>query len=327
MIGIVIPYFQRKSGLLNRALRSIAAQEGAHQLRVYVVDDASPVPAEGELAGLDESFAKKIVILRQPNGGPGTARNLALDQMADDVGFVAFLDSDDAWGENHLNNVSAAFAAGADFYLADHQREEDSQTRFAQCGYRPEGAPIAGTGDAVRWCDARTMSREIILRSPVGTSTVAIRRSKIGKVRFPTWLRTAGEDSIFWLELLRGDMRVAAGTICEVRYGRGVSIFNHRSWGTPAALRTTLDEMQMQIHLRRYFPLDREMVVQSEAQSHRLDLAFCANLIACARRRQWAAAGLAWAYIRQRPEVLLKLPAAALGALWRQTERNSPSPR
>jgi len=321
VIGVVIPYFQRKPGLLNRALRSIAAQEGEHRLRVYVVDDASPVPAEGELAGLDESFAEKIVILRQPNGGPGTARNLALDKMTDDIGFVAFLDSDDAWGKNHLHNVTAAFAAGADFYLADHQREEDSQTRFAQCGYWPKGAAVVGTGDAVLWCDARTMFREILQRSPVGTSTVAIRRSKIGQLRFPTWLRSAGEDSIFWLELLRGDMRVAAGMTSEVSYGRGVSIFNHRGWGNAAAVRTTFDEMQMQIHLRRNFPLDREMLAQSNAQSRRLDLAFCANLIACVRRLQWSAAGLAWAYIRQRPEVLLRLPGAALGVLWRQAER------
>ena len=47
MIGVVIPYFQRMPGLLNRALRSVAAQEGQHPLQVYVVDDTSPVPAEG----------------------------------------------------------------------------------------------------------------------------------------------------------------------------------------------------------------------------------------------------------------------------------------
>ena len=46
MIGIVIPYYQKLPGLLNRALRSVAAQEGQHQLRVYVVDDGSPIPAE-----------------------------------------------------------------------------------------------------------------------------------------------------------------------------------------------------------------------------------------------------------------------------------------
>src|SRR5690606_19333191 len=119
----------RTPGLLNRALRSIATQKGAHSFHVYVVDDSSPVPADGELAGLGEDFTRNIAILRQPNGGPGAARNLALDKMADDTAFVAFLDSDDAWTSNHLNNAAAAFAAGADFYFADYQREEDAQSR------------------------------------------------------------------------------------------------------------------------------------------------------------------------------------------------------
>jgi succinoglycan biosynthesis protein ExoW len=324
MIGIVIPYYQKLPGLLNRALRSVAAQEGLHQLRVHVVDDASPVPAEGELAGLDETFAQKIVILRQPNAGPGVARNLALDKMQDDVEFVAFLDSDDIWGKDHLNNASAAFAAGADFYFSDHQREEDAQTRFAQCGYRPDGEPIAGTPSPVHWCQTHALFRAIVLRSPVGTSTVAIRRGKISATRFPTWLRSAGEDSLFWLELLNGGLKAACGTASEVAYGRGVSIFNHRSWGNAAALRTTLDEMMLQIYLRRHFPLDGEMIAQSRAQCRRLDLAFCENLIGCVRRMQWPAAKPAFAYMRRRPWALLRLPPAALRAMWQKLTPPAP---
>jgi succinoglycan biosynthesis protein ExoW len=324
MIGVVIPYYQKSTGLLNRALRSVAAQEGRHQLRVYVVDDASPIPAEGELIGLDETFKQNIVIFRQPNGGPGVARNLALDKMPNDIDFVAFLDSDDTWGEDHLNNARAAFAAGADFYFANHQREEDAQPRFAQCGYQPDGARIPDTQSPVYWCDGHALFRAVVLRSPVGTSTVAIRRSKVGGTRFPTWLRSAGEDSIFWLELLRGDMKAAGGTASEVAYGRGVSIFNHRSWGNAAAIRTTLDEVRLQIHLRQHFPLDREMIAQSEAQCRRLDLAFCANLVGCTRRLQWSAAGLIFAYIRHRPWVLLQLPPTAARVIWQKFRPTAP---
>lgn len=320
MIGVVIPFYQKLPGLLNRALRSVAAQQGQPDLRVYVVDDTSPILAETELAGLDADFARNIVVLRQANAGPGAARNLALDQMAEDIDMVAFLDSDDVWGPNHLDNARAAIAAGADFYFSDHQREEDSQTRFAQCSFRPDGAPVRGASDAVLWCGARAVFRAIVLRSPVGTSTVAIRRGTVAKVRFQTRLRSAGEDTIFWLELLCGDVKAAAGMVCEVRYGRGVSVFNHRGWGDAAAVRTTLDEMRMQIYLRRHFPLDHEMIAQSDAQCRRLDLTFCANLIACVWRLQWPAAKLVATYIRERPQALLKLPGVVLGALRRQSE-------
>lgn len=322
MIGVVIPYFQRTPGLLNRALRSVAAQEGQHSLHVYVVDDSSPVPADGELHGLDETFARSITILRQPNGGPGAARNLALDRMAADTDFVTFLDSDDAWSPDHLRNAMAAFAAGADFYFADYQREEDPQSRFAQCGFSPDGAPLAG-GTSV-WCDARALSRRIMLRSPIGTPTVAIRRGAIGATRFSTWLRSAGEDSIFWLELLRADIKVACSLTTEVAVGRGVSVFNHRSWGNADALRTTLDEMRAQLHLRRHFNLDRELVAQSQAQCRRLDRTFCANLLGCIRRGNWPPSHLVLAYLRHRPWTLLRLPAAAAGAVVRKMRPSAP---
>ncbi len=322
MIGIVIPYYQKLPGLLNRALRSIAAQEGQHQLRVYVVDDESPVPAETELAGLEEAFTQRIVILRQRNSGPGAARNLALDRMTDDIAVIAFLDSDDIWDKDHLDNASAALAAGADFYFSDYKDEEDEQTRFGQCGYRPQGPAIAGPN--LFWCDAHAVFRAIVQRSPIGTPTVVLRRSKVGGTRFVPWLRSAGEDSIFWLTLVSGDLRAACSVKSEVTCGRGVSIFNHRSWGDRRALATTLDEMRLQIYLRSHFPLEGDLVAQSRAQCRRLDLAFCANLIACGRRLQWSAAGPAWAYIRRRPWVLLRLPRAFLGAVRRRRDGNKP---
>ena len=137
-------------------------------------------------------------------------------------------------------------------------------------------------------------------------------------------MRSAGEDSIFWLTLLSGDLRAACSIKSEVTCGRGVSIFNHRSWGDRRALATTLDEMRLQVYLRSHFPLESDLLAQSRAQCRRLDLAFCANLIACGRRLQWSAAGPAWAYMRQRPWALLKLPGAFLGAVRRRRDGGKP---
>ena len=47
--GIVIPFFQRKSGLLARAVASVIAQEKAEAAAIIVVDDGSPRPARVEL--------------------------------------------------------------------------------------------------------------------------------------------------------------------------------------------------------------------------------------------------------------------------------------
>ncbi|MDB5448656.1 MAG: hypothetical protein JWQ97_3973, partial [Phenylobacterium sp.] len=265
----------------------------------------------------------RVVILRQANRGPGAARNLALDSLDADIDAVAFLDSDDAWTEGHLRRAEAALAAGADFYFADHKREDDPVGRFAQCAYRPEGAPIAA-GAQVCWSPASAVFRAILRRSPVGTSTVVIRRSAIGSRRFRTVYRAAGEDSIFWLEVLEQDVRAACGLTCDADYGRGVSVFNHRSWGDARSLATTLDEMRAQHHFRRRFRLDPDLAAESRAQCARLDVSFCANLLACARRRRWDAAGPALRYLGHRPWALAQMPRALRQALARPEAAAAP---
>lgn len=317
MIGVVIPYFQRTPGLLNRALRSVAAQTGAPHFRVYVVDDASPAPPDPELAGLPADFAQKVVLLRRRNGGPGAARNAALERMPAEIDAVAFLDSDDAWTPDHLQRAGLALAAGADFYFADHRREEDAESRFRQCGYLPDGDRLTAATKLFR-CDGTAVARAIVQRSPVGTSTVVIGRGAIASARFSTQFRSAGEDSIFWLEVLGHGARPACSLRCEAAYGRGVSIFNHRSWGDARSLRTTLDEMRAQHHLRRHFIRDANLHAQARAQCRALDHSFCANLIACARRRQWPAVAPALRYLAHRPWALLRMPAAAGHAIRRR---------
>jgi succinoglycan biosynthesis protein ExoW len=255
-----------------------------------------------------------VRVLAQPNAGPGAARNLALERMDPAHRAVAFLDSDDAWDPLHLQRAQAALDAGADFYFADHKREDDPEPRFALCGYRPDGEAIPAWPELF-WCAPREVFRAIVRRSPVGTSTVVIRRGAVGARRFETAYRAAGEDSIFWLETLEEGVRVAASRRCEAAYGRGVSVFNHRSWGDARSLRTTLDEMRAQHFLRARFQLEADLAAASRAQCARLDLSLCANLIACARRGRRDALGPVLDYLRLRPQALARLPAALVQAL------------
>lgn len=314
MIGVVIPYYQRKPGLLARALRSVAAQVGARADLVYVVDDGSPAPPGPEIADLPEAFRTRVIVLSKSNSGPGGARNLALDAMDPAIDAVAFLDSDDAWTPGHLRRASAALAAGADFYFADHKREDAALPRFAECGFAPDPQRVGDDPD-LRWCDPVAVFRAIVRRSPVGTSTVVIRRDMIGVRRFRTAYRAAGEDSIFWLEILCRDPQTACALTSDADYGVGVSVFNHRSWGDARALATTLDEMRAQEHFRRLFQLDPDLQEASYAQCARLDVSFCANLIACARRRRWDAVTPALRYLAHRPWALAQMPRALGHAL------------
>ncbi len=316
MIGVVIPYFQRAPGLLRRALDSVFAQEGSVPWRVYVVDDGSPAPARDELAGLPAAPPGLVTVLSQANAGPAAARNRALDEAGPDIDAFAFLDSDDAWRPAHLRNAATALADGADVYFADHKREDDAESRFTQCDYRPAAASAGRAAGGAYWCDREALFRAVVLASPIGTSTVVAKRAAIGPSRFPARLRAAGEDSLFWLDLLEGDVRAACGLDLEADYGRGVSIFNHRSWGDERSLRTTLDQMRAH-RLMGDRLAAREPALADECRRRLadLDVSYCANLLACLRRLRAGCIAPALAYAGERPGALARLPEVARRAL------------
>ena len=152
-VSIVIPYFQREPGILSKAIRSILNQKDAGFIEILVVDDESPVPPEGEIDAVrPESCIVRV--LRQPNAGPGAARNLALANVSANADYIAFLDSDDEWATHHLCNASAAMGDDADFYFSNYLEPDGTVDEFsrrgtlepahhADCG----GSPVAADRD------------------------------------------------------------------------------------------------------------------------------------------------------------------------------------
>jgi len=103
-ITIVIPFYQKQAGVLQRALKSISRQT-FQDFDIIVVDDQSPLSAESELQSLSSEERKRIRVIRQANAGPGGARNTGLNSVPAESRFVAFLDSDDEWAPEHLSNA------------------------------------------------------------------------------------------------------------------------------------------------------------------------------------------------------------------------------
>jgi len=56
-----------------------------------------------------------VILIRQANGGCGSARNAALDALPSDIEWIAFLDSDDRWKPLHISRALAALREGYDF--------------------------------------------------------------------------------------------------------------------------------------------------------------------------------------------------------------------
>jgi cellulose synthase/poly-beta-1,6-N-acetylglucosamine synthase-like glycosyltransferase len=89
LFSIVIPTFNRER-LIAATLESVLAQtEG--DFEVIVVDDGSTDGTEAALA----PWRDRLTFVRQPNQGPGPARNLGAARAKGE--YIAFLDSDDLW--------------------------------------------------------------------------------------------------------------------------------------------------------------------------------------------------------------------------------------
>jgi succinoglycan biosynthesis protein ExoW len=280
VISVVIPYYQREPGVLRRALESVAAQRDCpHRVQVIVVDDESPVAAEGEIAGISWPHGFSGMVVQQPNGGPGAARNRGLDSVAPGTRYVAFLDSDDEWSPRHLARALTALEAGYDFYFADHLQLGADSPAFTRAGrITPHQHPTIPDTEAELHAFRGDMFNQILTANVVGTPTVVYRYERFKEQRFRVELTTAGEDYLFWLELCRSGARTAFSAQTEAICGRGVNVFARSGWGTDGfALR-----LQSEIRFRRItvqlFALTQEQATLQRHAIKRLREAFVGDV-------------------------------------------------
>lgn len=232
-IGVVIPFYQRESGILPRALTSICNQRlpPGIQVDVIVVDDQSPVPAKGEIAAFSNDGRFRWNHILQTNAGPGAARNKGIDWLkGKDIRYLAFLDSDDEWRSDHLANALAALEAGGDFYFSNHSRtgnynsyfNEDLNVRATLDSIKTLHLPLNRGGSRIF---ASGAINHAMLESYLSqTSTVVLRCTTLGDLRFDPELRHAGEDYMLWIQLALKGARICISDDIEVTCGAGINV-------------------------------------------------------------------------------------------------------
>lgn len=318
MIAIVIPYFQRSPGVLQKALASIAAQQNCPlPLHVIVVDDASPVPAQTEVAaaGLPDSI--KVTLITQLNGGPGAARNTGLDAVPAETRYVAFLDSDDEWSSDHLARAVAALDQGFDFYFADLYQLNQTVGAFARAGrIRPAEHPLLPTLYQGLHAYQGDMFDQVLRGNVVGTPTVVYRWHGFSTLRFQVEFTTAGEDYLFWMTLARQGARVTFSSQVETTCGKGVNVFSGSGWGTDGHLLRVSQEIRFRQTVRQIFPLDAPQKLHIDRDLQRLRLAFARDLLHRVAHRK----KLSWPLLRSHfvadPSSLADLPVNLLKAVF-----------
>lgn len=88
-VSVIIPFYNGVDWL-SAAVQSVLDQTYKY-FEIIVVNDGSPENVDDFLA----RYGEKIIYILKENGGPASARNMAMQYATGD--YIAYLDSDDVW--------------------------------------------------------------------------------------------------------------------------------------------------------------------------------------------------------------------------------------
>lgn len=243
---------------MRRALASVIRQKVpvGVLVDVIVIDDGSPVPAHLETTGLSIQHPFQVRIIEQPNSGVASARNRGLKTVPENCSYIAFLDSDDSWQEDHLQWGIAALEDGHDFYFCDNRRSDNHDSFFLSHGKLTRSFI---TGDAALVSLPPRVLESLVLREfPAQASTVLYRRSIAPNLLFDESFRNAGEDLTFLIRLAQLANKACFSTVDVVTCGVGVNIyFGNLDWNSEKHLSRIVDllrahrNVQMTVKLAR----------------------------------------------------------------------------
>ncbi len=193
-VSVIVPLYN-KAPYVRRCLDSIAAQT-FQNFEVIVMDDGS---TDGGTEVVEEYRGRRWTLLRQPNAGPGAARNAAARQAQGEL--LAFLDADDAWDPVYL---------AESVRLLDHFGAESASLTWAMMELP------AGFSTAVRWAKigmpegrfrASAETRAEIIGAMLGNmlpSSTVIRRAVFEQAGgfYEKDRCLFAEDAYLWLKVL-----------------------------------------------------------------------------------------------------------------------------
>ena len=243
--AVVIPFFQKKEGVLRKCITSAIEQKGIEDYEIIIVDDVSPVTPESEIQDIMDAHPQKIRILKQEkNMKQGRARNRALDELYPETEYVAFLDSDDEWTDDHLANAIFALDQGYDYYFTDHYQLHQEISAFERSKkITIEDHPLIEGTDWLRVFNGDLFT-QIIVGNLIGQSTLVYRARKFPDIRYPIEFTITGEEYLFWMDLAKATDKVVFSTKCECRYGEGLNVYSATMWGHERAIEKIYDDMR-----------------------------------------------------------------------------------
>ena len=206
MISVIIPLYNKEASIAT-ALRGVLAQT-YQDLEIVVVDDGS---TDGSAAIVETFDDSRIRLIRQANAGVSAARNRGIEEAKGE--YVAFLDADDEWMPEFLEEIAAL--------IADYP---ESRARATNYIFNSNGVksptilrkiPFSGErGVLANYFEVASCSHP-----PMWTSAVCIDRALLQEVGgFPVGIKS-GEDLLTWARVaLRTDWAYSMRTMAQYNF-------------------------------------------------------------------------------------------------------------
>jgi succinoglycan biosynthesis protein ExoW len=280
-ITVIIPFFQRRSGILRGALASVTAQSfAAFVLETIVVDDGSPIVASDEIDAFKKQYPDaRIRVLKQENSGPNTARNTALAGIDPDTKIVAFLDSDDVWSHDHLERAHRALTSSTScnaYFSNIRHLGADGPSEFERANRIViENHPVISKHDDSLRSYKGDMIDQIMRANTIFMPTLVIKKELLG-VRFEDGFRHGGGDYIYWLKLMQAGANFCFSTKVEVQCGSGVNMWYSNGWGSDGYLKRLTGESEFRaLAMERYISNpDTKLLVVEQLRNLRRAVVF-----------------------------------------------------
>ncbi|WP_439151669.1 glycosyltransferase family 2 protein [Winogradskyella sp.] len=164
--SVVIPLYN-KAEYISACINSVL-QQSFNDYDVIVVNDGSTDDSVGIVEAISSN---KISIFNQENSGVSIARNNGVKFAKGE--FIAFLDADDIWKNNHLEILNQSIQAFPDagLYCSNYEiNYNGNYTKPAQLNFEYANTPmllkdffLASLKDTVVWTSASAISRQKFL--------------------------------------------------------------------------------------------------------------------------------------------------------------------
>ena len=213
LVSVIIPAYNA-AGYIKEAVESVLAQTYRDQ-EIIVIDDGS---TDSTAACVSTAFGDSVVVIRQSNGGPSSARNCGIEAAKGK--YIAFLDADDTWFPDKISEQvnlmerypDVGMVFGNAVTLKDGIKAEKSH-------FEQEGLDEAYFGDPIYY---KEVFKKLFHKNIIMTQTVMVRASVLEKTGGFNADFRFGEDFLLWLDIAR---------VTKIAYQAKAVAFRRRHYG------------------------------------------------------------------------------------------------